>query len=247
MVDHDEHVERAEGEGLHREQVSSPDAGRVVAQKRAPRLTRRSPERLLTVATHGAGADLEAKGTQLADDADGSPPWMLSGDAQDQPLPRGGNVGTPRSATTLPAPVGAPSRTMPAHHRVRLDHHERASPAGPTSVPAVTRAGGRGDGAAVDDGPLCRRRADAAAPSSRGRDLGGRGPMRRVLRQADGGRAQTSLSWLADTLLSQHRTARIKFCRPTGSGQECPCNSNRLHHGFPHWVRGGLAWSMSFR
>ena len=42
VVDHDEHVERAEGEGLHREQVSSPDAGRVVAQKRAPRLTRRS-------------------------------------------------------------------------------------------------------------------------------------------------------------------------------------------------------------
>ena len=34
VVDHDEHVERAEGEGLHREQVSSPDAGRVVAQKR---------------------------------------------------------------------------------------------------------------------------------------------------------------------------------------------------------------------
>ena len=83
-------------------------------------------------------------------------------------------------------------------------------------VPAVTRVGGRGDGAAVDDGPLCRRRAEAAALSSRGRDLGGRGPMRRVLRQADGGRAQTSLSWLADTLLSQHRTARIKFCRPTG-------------------------------
>ena len=54
VVDHDEHVERAEGEGLHREQVSSPDAGRVVAQKRAPRLTRRSPERLLTVAAHGA-------------------------------------------------------------------------------------------------------------------------------------------------------------------------------------------------
>ena len=82
-------------------------------------------------------------------------------------------------------------------------------------MPAVTRVGGRGDGAAVDDGPLCRRRADAAAPSSRGRDLGGRGPMRRVLRQADGGRAQTSLSWLADTLLSQDRPARIKFCRPT--------------------------------
>ena len=82
-------------------------------------------------------------------------------------------------------------------------------------VPAVTRVGGRGDGAAVDDGPLCRRRADAAAPSARGRDLGGRGPMRRVLRQADGGRAQTSLSWLADTLLSQDRAAPIRFCRPT--------------------------------
>ena len=59
VVDRDEHVERAEGEGLHREQVSSPDAGRVVAQKRAPRLTRRSPERLLTVAAHGASAHVK--------------------------------------------------------------------------------------------------------------------------------------------------------------------------------------------
>ena len=83
-------------------------------------------------------------------------------------------------------------------------------------VPVVTRIGGRGDGAAVDDGPGCRRRADAAALSSRGRDLGGRRPKRRVLRQADGGRAQTSLSWLADTLLSQDRAAPIRFCRPTG-------------------------------
>ena len=82
-------------------------------------------------------------------------------------------------------------------------------------VPVVTRIGGRGDGAAVDDGPGCRRRADAAALSSRGRDIGGRGPKRRVLRQADGGRAQTSLSWLADTLLSQDRAAPIRFCRPT--------------------------------
>ena len=82
-------------------------------------------------------------------------------------------------------------------------------------VPVVTSIGGRGDGAAVDDDPGCRRRADAAAPSSRGRDLGGRGPKRRVLRQADGGRAQTSLSWLADTLLSQDRAAPIRFCRPT--------------------------------
>ena len=83
-------------------------------------------------------------------------------------------------------------------------------------VPVVTRIGGRGDGAAVDDGPGCRRRADAAALSSRGRDLGGRGPKRRVLRQADGGRAQTSLSWLADTLLSHDRAAPIRSCRPTG-------------------------------
>ena len=133
VVDHDEHVERAEGERLDRAQIGGPDAGRMVAEKRAPRLARGAPQRLPAVATHGAGADLEAKGTQLADDADGAPPWMLSGDAQDQPLPRGGNVGTPRSATTLPAPVGAPSRTMPPHNRVRLDHHERASPAGPTA------------------------------------------------------------------------------------------------------------------
>ena len=215
VVDHDEHVERAEGEGLHREQVSSPDAGRVVAQKRAPRLTRRSPERLLTVAAYGASAHVEAKRTQLTNDADGAPPWMLSGDAQDQPLPLGGNVGTPRfrddsssasrrakqnDATAQPCPA-RPSRACLASRTNR--------------VPVVTRIGGRGDGAAVDDGPGCRRRADAAALSSRGRDLGGRGPQRRVLRQADGGRAQTSLSWLADTLLSQDRAAPIRFCRPT--------------------------------
>ena len=237
VVDHDEHVERAEGEGLHREQVSSPDAGRVVAEKRAPRLARGSPQRLPAVATHGAGADVAAKGTQLADDADGAPPRMLSGDAQDQPLPLGGNVGTPRfrddsssasrrakqnDATAQPCPA-RPSRACLAS---RTNH-----------VPAVTRIGGRGDGAAVDDGPLCRRRADAAAPSSRGRDRGGRGPMRRVLRQADGGRAQTSLSWLADTLLSQHRTARIKFCRPT---TRCACRTARPSHGSrrPPWRSG---------
>ena len=40
VVDHDEHVERAEGERLDREPVSGPDAGRVVAEKRAPRLAR---------------------------------------------------------------------------------------------------------------------------------------------------------------------------------------------------------------
>ena len=40
VVDHDEHVERAEGERLDREQIGGPDAGRVVAEKRAPRLAR---------------------------------------------------------------------------------------------------------------------------------------------------------------------------------------------------------------
>ena len=102
VVDHDEHVERAEGERLDRAQVSSPDAGRVVAQKRAPRLTRRSPERLLTVAAHGASADLEAKRTQLTNDADGAPPWMLSGDADDQLSQLCGNPGSSGAATTLP-------------------------------------------------------------------------------------------------------------------------------------------------
>ena len=133
VVDHDEHGERAEGERLDREQIGGPDAGRVVAEKRAPRLARRSPQHLPAVATHGAGADLEAKGTQLTNDADGAPPRMLSGDADDQLSQLCGNPGSSGAATTLPAPVGAPSRTMPAHHRVRLDHHERASPAGPTT------------------------------------------------------------------------------------------------------------------
>ena len=100
-------------------------------------------------------------------------------------------------------------------------------------MPAVTRVGGRGDGAAVDDGPGCRRRADAAAPSSRGRDRGGRGPKRRVLRQADGGRAQTSLSWLADTLLSPDRAAPIRFCRPTGRRRASESRSPSPGCGWP--------------
>ncbi len=102
-------------------------------------------------------------------------------------------------------------------------------------MPAVTRVGGRGDGAAVDDGSWCRRRADAAAPSSRERDLGGRGPKRRVLRQADGGRARMSLSWLADTRLSQDRATPIRFCRPTTPGRwRKPHHRRNLH---PHETR----------
>ena len=227
VVDHDEHGARAEGEGLHRAPVSSPDAGRVVAQKRAPRLTRGAPQRLPAVATHGAGADLEAKGTQLADDADGAPPRMLSGDADDQLSQLCGNPGS----------SGAANDSSSASRRAKQnDASAPPCPARPSRaclasrtnrVPVVTSIGGRGNGAAVDDGPLCRRRADAAAPSARGRDLGGRGPMRRVLRQADGGRAQTSLSWLADTLLSQDRPAPIRFCRPTGWSATCTRTRSR--------------------
>ena len=167
VVDHDEHVERAEGEGLHREQVSSPDAGRVVAQKRAPRLTRRSRERLLTVAAHGASAHVAAKRTQLTNDADGAPPWILSGDAQDQPLPLGGNVGTPRSATTLPAPVGAPrercQRTTVSGSTITSVPRQPDQPR--ASSDQNRRSWRRSRGRRR---PGCRRRA-------RGRDLGGRG------------------------------------------------------------------------
>ena len=171
---------------------------------------------------HGASADLEAKGTQLADDADRRPTvdaqWRCAGSAAatrrecgDAQVRDDSSSASRRAkqndATAQPCPA-RPSRACLASRTNR--------------VPAVTRIGGRGDGAAVDDGPGCRRRADAAALSSRGRDLGGRGPKRRVLRQADGGRAQTSLSWLAHTLLSQDRAAPIRFCRPTGARKPHP-------------------------
>ena len=143
VVDHDEHVERAEGEGLHREQVSSPDAGRVVAQKRAPRLTRRSPERLLTVAAHGASADVEAKRTQLTNDADGAPPWIRRcagsaaatrrecGDAQVRDDSSSASRRAKQNdATAQPCPA-RPSRACLASRTNR--------------VPVVTRIGGRGD------------------------------------------------------------------------------------------------------
>ena len=233
VVDHDEHVERAEGERLDREQIGGPDAGRVVAEKRAPRLARGAPQRLPAVATHGAGADLEAKGTQLAGRCGRRPTadaqWRCGRSAvaalRESGVVRSGDDSSSASrrakqndATAQPCPA-RPSRACLAS---RTNH-----------VPAVTRVGGRGDEprsttAPCDDGPLCRRRADAAAPSSRGRDLGGRGPMRRVLRQADGGRAQTSLSWLA-------RYSAI-------SGQTCTDQVSPSHgcQGGYEWTKGSL-------
>ena len=186
------------------------------AQRRAPRLTRRSAERLLTVAAHGgersrrsqAHAAHQRCGRRPTVDAQ----WRCAGSA----------AATRRECGNAQVRDDSSSASRRAKQN---DASAQPCPARPSRaclasrtnrVPVVTRIGGRGDGAAVDDGPLCRRRADAAAPSSRGRDLGGRGPQRRVLRQTDGGKAQTSLSWLADTLLSQDRAASIRFCRPTG-------------------------------
>ena len=101
---------------------------------------------------------------------------MLSGDAQDQPAATRRECGVAQvrddssSASRRAKQNDASAPPCPARP-------SRACLASRTNrVPAVTRIGGRGDGAAVDDGPLCRRRADAAAPSSRGRDRGGRGP-----------------------------------------------------------------------
>ena len=225
MVDHDEHVERAEGEGLHRAQVSSPDAGRVVCA-----------ETCATTDSAVAGAPADGSGSRCersrrsqahaAHQRCGRRPtvdaqWRCAGSAAttrrecgDAQVRDDSSSASRRAkqndATAQPCP-DRPSRACLASRTNR--------------VPVVTRIGGRGDGAAVDDGPGCRRRADAAALSSRGRDLGGRGPKRRVLRQADRGRAQTSLSWLADTLLSQDRAAPIRFCRPTGSTRRPICYS----------------------
>jgi len=71
------------------------------------------------------------------------------------------------------------ARRIDASARRYRARPSRASLASQTnSVRAMTRIGGRGDRAAVDDYAWCRRLADVAAPSSRGRDLGGRGPKR---------------------------------------------------------------------
>ena len=176
VVDHDEHVERAEGERLDREQIGGPDAGRVVAEKRVPRLTRRSPERLLTVAAHGASTHLEAQGARSHQRCGRRPTldaqWRCAGsaaatrrecgDAQVRDDSSSASRRAKQNDATAPPCPARPSRACLASRTNR--------------VPAVTRVGGRGDGAAVDDGPGCRRRADAAALSSRGRDRGGRGP-----------------------------------------------------------------------
>ena len=232
VVDHDEHVERAEGERLDREQIGGPDAGRVVAEKRAPRLARGGA----AVPADGSGSRCERSPRSQAHAAHqrcGRRPtvdaqWRCAGsaaatrrecgDAQVRDDSSSASRRAKQNDATAPPCPARPSRACLAS---RTNH-----------VPAVTRVVDRGSVATTADGPLCRRRADAAAPSARGRDLGGRGPMRRVLRQADGGRAQTSLSWLADTLLSQHRTARIKFCRPTGcSAYEAAKRLNALGKG----------------
>ncbi len=60
-------------------------------------------------------------------------PWVLGRHAHDQLLQLGGDPRPPGTAVTLPAPVGAPSRSMPPHDGVGLDDHECASSAGPTA------------------------------------------------------------------------------------------------------------------
>ena len=193
-----QHVEPCPG--LHREQVSSPDAGRVVAQKRAPRLTRRSPERLLTVAAHGASAHVEAKRTQLTNDADGAPPWILSGDAQDHLSPR--ERGNPASTASrapicgsIPARAGEPPPPLPQPTLITV--YPRAS--GGTTLVGQQLAlevglspRERGNHGRSDHNPIRYRSIPARAGEPRSRPRNGEGV--RVYPRASGGTASAEAS-----------------------------------------------------
>lgn len=69
MGDEQEHVERLEGQGLKGEEVGGPDMGCVVPEEDPPGLRGWAANRLPTVASDGASADLVAQLVEFTDDA----------------------------------------------------------------------------------------------------------------------------------------------------------------------------------
>jgi len=102
VIEDDQHIEEAETDRRHHEQIHRSDTGGVVAQKGLPALVRR-----LVSSRHVLGyrrlGDLDTKLEQLAMNARRAPQWIGTAHLADE-------------AAQL-------ARAVPSHHRLGLDDH----------------------------------------------------------------------------------------------------------------------------
>jgi hypothetical protein len=133
VTDDEEHVEGAERDGGHREEVHGGDAGPVVPEERRPGLpASRGARQGAQVAGDAALGDLEAEAEQLSVDAGRTPEVLGSHPPDERSDPEGERrAARARAAPGQPVPVDAEPGSVPAHDRVRPDDGETLGPTAP--------------------------------------------------------------------------------------------------------------------
>lgn len=108
MLNHEEHIERAEPDGLNREQIASPDFIGMLRQELSPPRRRLAIPSLSHVFCDGSRADVEPQVGELALDAPLAPQGILPRHATDQLSELGRYVPPPSSLASprSPTPVG---------------------------------------------------------------------------------------------------------------------------------------------
>src|SRR5207249_1942487 len=96
----------------------------------APGLARRTPRSTPAVAPNRAVAHDDAQLEQLASDPFGTPQAVLAGHGHDQLPHFEAEMAAATWRAGLPAPEQAPTRPMPAHHRLGRDDRQVLAPAG---------------------------------------------------------------------------------------------------------------------
>jgi len=131
VIDREEAVEQAEGDGGHGEEVQCRDRLAMVSQEREPVLggvaSPRQPAR--QIAGHGAFGDVEAQLEQFAVDSGSAPGGVLARHPPDD-LEHVAIDSAP-AATRAQAPVEPEAGAMPADDGLGLDHDQRIGPARP--------------------------------------------------------------------------------------------------------------------
>ena len=82
VLDEEEHVQRLERQGVDGEEVTSPDLRSVISKERSPSLRWRPSTSLMSIATNGLGANVEAQGKELATNSFRAPMRVLLGHAR---------------------------------------------------------------------------------------------------------------------------------------------------------------------
>src|SRR5713226_3516625 len=104
MAEDHQHIEEAEADRRHHEQIHRGDAGRVVAQKGLPALARRPPSSR-HVLGHCRLGDLDAKLEQLAMNARCAPQWIGKAHLENKITQVAWDSRATPACARLPAPI----------------------------------------------------------------------------------------------------------------------------------------------